>query len=236
MREVRTLGPTTPLPPPESANADGIVAVGGDLRPERLLEAYRQGIFPWYAEGLPVLWHAPDPRTVLLTAELRIDRSLRRRLRRQTYRVTLDTAFDQVIERCATVPRPGQEGTWITADMIAAYRRLHRLGYAHSAESWLGERLVGGVYGVCIGDAFSGESMFTEAPDASKVALVHLVRQLDAWKISLFDCQMWSEHVARLGASDWPAARFHAVLRELTALPTRRGPWRFDRELVATGW
>jgi leucyl/phenylalanyl-tRNA---protein transferase len=222
------------LPDPEQSDPRGLVAVGGDLRPARLLDAYYRGIFPWYGEGLPILWHSPDPRFVLEPAALRVNRSLRKTIRRHPYRLTLDTAFAAVIRHCAAVPRPGQDGTWITDDMVAAYEQLHSLGHAHSVEVWSGAELVGGVYGVAVGAVFCGESMFAAAPDASKVAFVELVRQLQRWGFELIDCQVYTEHLERFGAVDWPRAEF---LRALVRLRDRDvgpdGAWRFDADLHA---
>jgi leucyl/phenylalanyl-tRNA--protein transferase len=212
------------FPPPELAE-EGLLAVGGDLTPERLLLAYSLGIFPWYDTGQPILWHSPDPRLVLPAAELHVPRSLERTLRRGTFRVSFDTAFGQVIDACARAARPGQQGTWITAEMRRAYQRLHRLGYAHSAEAWQGERLAGGLYGVSLGGAFFGESMFAREPDASKAAFVVLVRQLQAWGIALIDCQVATQHLERFGAREWPRAVFLSALAESLERPTRRGSW-----------
>ena len=209
---------------------DGLLAVGGDLRPERLLLAYRRGIFPWYSEGQPILWHSPDPRMVLAAARLEVPRSLRKTIRKQAYRLSLDTAFAKVVAACASVERPGQSGTWITPDMQAAYRELHRRGVAHSVEAWHEDRLVGGLYGVSLGAAFFGESMFTLAPDASKVAFVGLVEQLLRWGIGLVDCQVYTDHLARFGAVEWPRRRYLTALKKALARPTRPGPWRFDAE------
>ncbi|HLT34703.1 MAG TPA: leucyl/phenylalanyl-tRNA--protein transferase, partial [Enhygromyxa sp.] len=201
---VRLIRGDQPLPGPEDADPRGLVAVGGDLRPARLLDAYRRGIFPWYGEGLPILWHSPDPRFVLEPAGLRVNRSLRKAIRRRPYRLTLDTAFERVIRHCAAIARPDQDGTWITNDMMAAYEQLYALGHAHSVEAWQSDELVGGVYGVAIGAVFCGESMFALAPDASKIAFVHLVRQLERWGFELIDCQVHTEHLERFGAVDWP--------------------------------
>lgn len=212
------------FPPPELAE-DGLLAVGGDLTPERLLLAYAMGIFPWYDEGQPILWYSPDPRLVLQACELHVSRSLERTLRRGTFRITFDAAFGRVVDACATAQRPGQHGTWITAEMRRAYKRLHRLGYAHSAEAWQGQRLAGGLYGVSLGGAFFGESMFARKPDASKAAFVALVRQLQRWGITLVDCQVATEHLERFGASEWPRARFLATLDNALEHPTRRGHW-----------
>lgn len=216
------------FPPPELADESGLLAVGGDLRPERLLLAYSLGIFPWYSDGLPILWYSPDPRLVLESGDLVVARSLKKTLRRGRYRVTLDTAFDRVIRACADAPRPGQQGTWITDDMVGAYRRLHELGYAHSAEAWLDGELAGGLYGVSLGAGFFGESMFARADDASKVAFVTLVEQLRRWDIDLVDCQVHTEHLARFGAVEWPRERFLRRLASALEKPTRSGRWRLD--------
>jgi leucyl/phenylalanyl-tRNA--protein transferase len=212
------------FPAPELAE-DGLLAVGGDLSPGRLLLGYAMGVFPWYDEGQPILWHSPDPRLVLRTDELHVSRSLERTLRRGTFLISFDSAFGQVVDACARAPRPGQQGTWITAEMRRAYKRLHQLGYAHSAEAWQNNRLVGGLYGVSLGGVFFGESMFARKPDASKAAFVTLVRLLQGWGISLVDCQVATEHLARFGAHEWPRGRFLAALGEALELPTWRGNW-----------
>jgi len=216
------------FPPPRLADPNGILAVGGDLAPDRLLLAYEQGIFPWYEEGLPIIWHSPDPRMVLLCSELRVNRSLRKALRRDAFELTLDTAFREVVMRCREIARPGQDGTWITDEMAEAYITLHEQGYAHSAEAWRDGELVGGLYGVSLGAAFFGESMFATVSDASKVAFVRLVEQLSRWDIPLVDCQVHTEHLARFGATEWPRRVFLEALAPILERPTRRGPWRFD--------
>ena len=216
------------FPDPREADADGLLAYGGDLRSERLLSAYARGIFPWYDRD-PILWFSPDPRWILEPSQIRVNRSLRRTLRAGPFEVRLDTAFDEVIKACARVPRPGQDGTWITPEMIDAYGELHRKGFAHSVEAFLEGDLVGGAYGVSLGRAFFGESMFAIEPDASKVAFVALVQQLEAWKFDLIDCQIHTDHLARFGAVAWP--REHFLTRLTTALeaPTRKGPWRLEK-------
>jgi leucyl/phenylalanyl-tRNA--protein transferase len=216
-----------PFPDPRAADADGLLAYGGDLAAERLLAAYAQGIFPWY-EADPILWFSPDPRMVLRPADLRVTRSLRKTLARGRFEVKFDSDFAAVVRACAAIPRPGQEGTWITPDMIAAYCRLHELGFAHSCEAWQDGELVGGAYGVSLGAAFFGESMFASRPDASKVAFVHLVRQLEAWDFSFLDCQVHTEHLASFGALMWQRDRFLDALATALEIPTRRGRWELE--------
>jgi len=216
------------FPPAEHAEPSGLLAVGGDLRPERLLLGYTEGIFPWYEEGAPIVWHSPDPRFVLTPDTFHVPRSLDKTLRRGRYEIRLDERFADVIEACARTRRPGQRGTWITRDMIDAYVRLFELGFAHSAEAYEDGRLVGGLYGVSVGRVYFGESMFAVAPDASKVAFATLVRQLARWGIDLIDCQVHTEHLARFGATEWPRPRFLAALRERIEAPTRRGRWGLE--------
>ena len=213
------------FPPPERADRGGLLAVGGDLSPERLLAAYSRGIFPWYNEGQPILWHSPDPRFVLEPAHLHVGRSLRKTLKAGVYEIRWDSAFADVIAACSLTPRPGQDGTWITPAMQEAYAALHRLGYAHSVEAWADGVLVGGFYGVSLGAAFFGESMFARAPDASKVAFATAVERFSAWGFHFIDCQVETEHLARFGAGPWPRARFLAALARALREPTRRGPW-----------
>lgn len=290
---VPPLGPAPVFPSPARAQPDGLLAYGGDLRPERLLAAYGQGIFPWPHRGLPMLWFSPDPRWVCPLDQLHVPRRLERRLRQGAFRFSLDLAFDQVIAACAAAPRPGQAGTWITPAMRAAYRRLHALGWAHSAEVWQvsaadgltgppdplpsstvqarpnqphtpppgpsrpgaippnasppgkarpsathpgglppGVRLVGGLYGVAIRGVFTGESMFTLAPDASKAAFVILVRQLQRWGFSLLDTQVQTPHVERLGARPMARRDFLALLASRPPEDGRPGPWRLDADLA----
>ncbi|MDR2239958.1 MAG: leucyl/phenylalanyl-tRNA--protein transferase [Zoogloeaceae bacterium] len=192
-----------PFPPAAEAlrYPNGLLCAGGDLSPGRLLAAYRNGIFPWFSAGEPILWWSPDPRMVLFPEELKISRSLARTLRRGGYTVRLDTAFAEVIHACS-LPRPGQDGTWITPSMQKAYLRLHQLGHAHCVETWIDGALAGGLYGVAIGRAFYGESMFTRLADASKIALAHLARYLERRGFAVIDCQMKTAHLASFGARE----------------------------------
>ncbi len=215
------------FPDPSEAEQGGLLAVGGDLRPERLLAAYAAGIFPWYNEP-PPLWFSPDPRLVLQLDSLHISRSLRKTLKQRSLEVRVDTAFTAVIEQCSKVPRPGQDGTWIDAEMLEAYSRLHELGFAHSIEAWQGTELVGGLYGISLGAAFFGESMFSTKSDASKVALVHLVVLLKAWDFDFIDCQVHTPHLERMGAEEWPREQFLQALRRSLEAPTRQGSWTRD--------
>jgi leucyl/phenylalanyl-tRNA--protein transferase len=214
-----------PLPPVADAlrRPNGLLAAGGGLSVRRLVEAYRRGCFPWYSEGEPVLWWSPDPRMVLFPSELHVPRSLERRLRRGEFRITADRAFADVIAGCAEPRDDG--GTWITDEMIAAYERLHAAGYAHSVEAWQGDLLVGGLYGVGIGEAFFGESMFTRVPDASKAAFVTLVRIFVDRGIGLIDCQMRTEHLARFGAREIPRSEFLARVQVLVRNEAPRDLW-----------
>jgi leucyl/phenylalanyl-tRNA--protein transferase len=203
---------------------NGLLAVGGDLSPERLEQAYRRGIFPWFNRGDPILWWSPDPRTVLFPAGLRISRSLRKRLRKEPFRLTLDRAFGQVIRACAA-PREADGDTWILPAMIRAYEALHRRGLAHSVEVWQEGELVGGLYGVAIGRAFFGESMFSWADDASKVALVYLCERLGHWGFGLIDCQMRSDHLMRLGAVEISRDQLIGHLERLCRESGQAGSW-----------
>jgi leucyl/phenylalanyl-tRNA--protein transferase len=222
------LGREVAFPDPALAEPDGLLAVGGDLRPERLLTAYAGGIFPWFDERSPILWWSPDPRLVLEPARLHVSRSLRRTLRRGAFRVTADAAFERVIRRCAARPRPGQRGTWITREMVEAYVTLHPLGFAHSFEAWDGDALAGGLYGVSLGSAFFGESMFADRPDASKVAFVTAVEWLVPRGVELVDCQVRTDHLVSLGAHEIPRAEFLARLRAALEAPTLRGAWALE--------
>jgi leucyl/phenylalanyl-tRNA--protein transferase len=222
------------FPPVEAALTDpnGLLAMGGDLSVERLLEAYRHGIFPWFNPGEPILWWSPDPRMVLVPDEVRVTRSLARRMRNGGFELRVDTAFAEVMRGCAEPryiqPSGGASGTWISPAMLAAYTRLHQTGYAHSVETWRDGKLVGGLYGVAIGRMFYGESMFSREPDASKLALVRLARQLQQWEFGLIDCQMETPHLASLGARTISRVAFTTRLAELVNLPHHSGPWTFD--------
>lgn len=215
------------FPPPDHAE-EGLVAVGGDLSPERLLLAYRSGIFPWYDENLPILWHSPDPRCVIRVENIHVGRTLRKTIARGTYAVRYDTAFREVIRACKQAPRVGQDGTWITDDMERAYVKLHEMGYAHSVESWMGDELAGGLYGVSLGHVFFGESMFARHADASKVALVHLAGRLARWGFHVIDAQVPTPHTVAMGAEEWPRKKFLEVLRKELAYPTRKGSWAVE--------
>ena len=199
---VYALGESLLFPPPAQAQEDGLLAVGGDLSPARLLLAYRSGIFPWFSEGDPILWWSPDPRCVLFPARLKVSKSMRQTLRSPSWRVTVDTAFAEVVRSCRRAPRPDQDGTWITPTMVAAYVALHEAGHAHSVEVWRDDELVGGLYGVAIGGCFCGESMFARVSNASKVGFIYLVRALEEGGYSMVDCQMHTPHLESLGAEE----------------------------------
>ena len=230
---IHWLQPDEPFPPVQSALADpnGLLAAGGALTVERLLDAYSQGIFPWFSEGEPVLWWSPDPRMVLVPSEIRITQSLAKTLRRRRFEVRADTAFREVMHACAA-PRAGQDGTWISAEMIHAYCGLHERDIAHSIETWIDGELAGGLYGVAIGRMFYGESMFTRAPDASKIALVHLARHLQRRGFELIDCQVHTSHLARMGGRELPRAAFMRKLNELVNYPPIPGAWVLDNDLA----
>jgi leucyl/phenylalanyl-tRNA--protein transferase len=204
---------------------NGLLAAGGDLSPERILAAYRHGIFPWFSPGEPILWWSPDPRMVLLPTEMKISRSLSRTLRSARYEVRLDTAFAEVIAACATTPRHGQSGTWITREMQSAYMRLHELGYAHSVEVIMDNQLVGGLYGMAVGRVYFGESMFSHRRDASKIALAHLCEHLKREEFGIIDCQMETPHLASLGARTIPRHEFIAALKRFTTTDLPPGRW-----------
>ena len=217
----------TPFPPHEFAtiSPNGLLAAGGDLSAERLIEAYRNGIFPWYSDGDPILWWSPDPRMVLDPAKVRVSRSLAKVLRNRSYEVRFDSAFDQVMAACAA-PRPGQQGTWITPELQQAYLGLHRLGHAHSIETWIDGELAGGLYGVALGAVFFGESMFSQVRDASKIALVHAARYLQLAGFRIIDCQMHTDHLESMGAIEMDRDGFLHLLAEL--VDCRRDRWDYS--------
>jgi leucyl/phenylalanyl-tRNA--protein transferase len=208
---------------------NGLLAAGGDLSASRLLEAYRHGIFPWFSEGEPILWWSPDPRMVLLPEKFKLSHSLRKTLRKGHYEIRTDSAFEQVMRACAA-PRDGASGTWIHEEMIAAYCELHRMGYAHSVETWMDGKLVGGLYGMALGRMFFGESMFSLKTDASKIALAHLCAQLHRWDFGMIDCQMNTPHLSSLGAREIPRKDFIARLQDLINYAPVTD-WRFDNDL-----
>jgi leucyl/phenylalanyl-tRNA---protein transferase len=231
---VYALSKALAFPPPEEA-VEGLLAVGGDLSPRRLLLAYRSGIFPWYDDGLPILWHSPDPRCVFRVDALHVGRTLRRAIAKGTYTVRYDTAFARVIRSCKVTRRPGQDGTWITRDMETAYVKLHQLGYAHSVEAWEGTTLAGGLYGVSLGRMFFGESMFATRPNASKVALVALAERLAGWGFRVIDAQVPTPHTLAMGAEEWPRDRFLVELGDALRYPTHRGDWGAEPALEPVG-
>lgn len=221
-----------PFPPVSRAltEPNGLLAAGGELTRQRLTAAYARGIFPWYQEGEPILWWSPNPRMVLFPGELKVSRSLAKTLRKKIFEVRMDTAFEEVIAACAKRRRDGG-GTWITPEMRRAYVNLHRAGYAHSIEAYLGAELAGGLYGVALGRAFFGESMFYRVSNASKVALVCLMRQLGRWEFGMMDCQMETAHLATLGAREIPRSEFTRALKVLVNYPARTAPWSFDHDV-----
>ncbi len=210
---------------------NGLLAAGGTLTADRLEYAYRRGIFPWYGEGEPILWWTPDPRMVLLPDEFKVSRSLAKTLQQHQYEVRTDTCFREVMINCAA-PRRTQSGTWIDDNIIAAYCELHHRGLAHSIETWMDGELVGGLYGVALGRVFYGESMFSLRRDASKIALTHLIRQLTRWQFGVIDCQVYSDHLASLGAREIDRADFLLKLEELVNCPGILGHWNFDHDLA----
>ncbi|OFE11932.1 leucyl/phenylalanyl-tRNA--protein transferase [Pseudohongiella acticola] len=209
----------------------GLLAAGGDLRPERLLSAYARGIFPWYDDDSPILWWSPDPRMVLRPSDVHVSRSLAKLIRQGRFRITMDTAFADVIHACAAL-RAAREGTWITDEMQNAYIALHTLGHAHSVEIWDGDQLVGGLYGVAMGKLFFGESMFSVAPNTSKIAFVALATQLQNWGFALIDCQMPTDHLQSLGAHEMSRAKFQNVLQRWCEPEPANVPWVFDNKLL----
>ena len=216
------------FPPVSWASPDGVIAVGGRPDPATLKTAYARGIFPWPHPGLPLLWFCPNPRFVLVPDRARVGRSLRKEMRRGGFEIRADTAFADVIRGCARSPRPTQEGTWITAEIIAGYTALHQEGLAHSIEAWREGRLVGGLYGVSLGAVFYGESMYAAVPNASKVAFATLLANLRRCRFTLVDCQSYTDHLASFGAEEWPRARVLAVLKKALREPTRAGCWTLE--------
>lgn len=232
---VYRLSPEPVFPDPELAEPDGLLAVGGDLKAERLLNAYRRGIFPWYGEGDPILWWSPDPRLVLDPYRIAVSKSLVRTIKKNTFSITVDTAFESVITRCAHVQRSGRPGTWLVPAMRTAYTALHHAGLAHSVEAWQDGRLAGGLYGVSLGRAFFGESMFTEQRDASKVCLVWLAALLRSWNFAFIDCQVTTPHLLRMGAAEIARAAFLNRLERALTVPDRKGSWRLPADLRPCG-
>ncbi|MBN2276065.1 MAG: leucyl/phenylalanyl-tRNA--protein transferase [Bacteroidales bacterium] len=218
------------FPEPEMADKDGFIAAGGDLSVESLISAYSSGIFPWYSEGSPILWWSPDPRLVLYPDKLKLSSSLKHTIRRRRFTVLFDNDFTAVINNCASIKRKSQEGTWITGDMQQAYIRLHHQGYAHSVETYFEGKLAGGLYGVSLGKAFFGESMFHRVSDASKIALYYLVEQIKQWDFHFIDAQQSTNHLRRLGAEEIPRKEFLLQLRRALEYPTRRGKWKMKED------
>ncbi len=216
------------FPPPDLATREGLLAIGGDLCQERLLQAYSMGIFPWYTETEPIMWWSPDPRLLLYPDEIRISRSLQKTINKGLFRITMDQAFDQVINACARAPRKQGEGTWLVPEMIKAYRQLHASGYAHSVEAWQNDTLVGGLYGVSLGKSFFGESMFTHVTNASKVAFVALVDHLKTLSFDLIDCQVTTEHLVSFGAREVPRGTFLKQLKVSLETPSIEGKWELS--------
>jgi leucyl/phenylalanyl-tRNA--protein transferase len=222
------LSDTIDFPPPHLASKDGLLAVGGDLNPKRLILAYQMGIFPWFSDGDPILWWSPDPRLVLYPHEIKISRTLKKILKKNAFSVTMDLAFDEVISQCAQVRLQNKQGTWIVEDMIDAYCKLHRSGFAHSVEVWQQGELAGGLYGVSLGKCFFGESMFTRISNASNVALVKLAKYLNKLSFDLIDCQVPTEHLIRFGAKEIPRTLFIKQLNVSLNAPTQRGKWKYN--------
>lgn len=217
------------FPAPDLAEPNGLLAVGGDLSVRRLTAAYRNGIFPWYSEGDPILWWFTSPRLVLFPNELKISTRLRRYQKNSPMRCTINEAFDRVIAQCASVPRKENEGTWITEEMISAYKRLHRHRYAHSVECWHGTELVGGLYGVALGQVFFGESMFAAEPNSSKLALIHLVNFLKSNEYRMIDCQMSTAHLISLGAREISGEEFQILLKKYIISDSYSGVWPHEK-------
>lgn len=234
MKQVVWLDPdTVDFPPVDDALDDppGLLAAGGDLSPDRLLAAYAAGIFPWYDNSSPVLWWSPDPRMVLQPHHIHVSRSLHKAIKKCNYRISMDESFTEVIASCAAI-RAQREGTWIVAEMQAAYCQMHEMGHAHSVEVWQGSNLIGGLYGVSLGSLFFGESMFSRAPNASKIAFVALARQLQHWSFEWIDCQMPTEHLQSMGGKIMSRDAFQAVLTRCRDVGGRIGRWQFDSKVI----
>ena len=213
------------FPDLDEADESGLLAIGGDLSIERLKLAYSKGIFPWYEDGMPILWWSPDPRMVLFPEKMIISHSLRQSIKKQQFTVTIDHAFEKVIRNCAKTPRKGEDGTWITMEMQNAYIRLHEAGYAHSAEAWIDGELVGGLYGVALGKAFFGESMFHHVTNASKVALFHLVEKLSNWNFEIIDAQVYTNHLESLGGEMIPRSQYIHILEKALLIEDKSESW-----------
>ncbi|SFL18808.1 leucyl/phenylalanyl-tRNA--protein transferase [Nitrosomonas aestuarii] len=226
---IHILSVGSPFPPLEKAliEPNGLLAVGGDLSPKRLINAYQKGIFPWFNEEDPILWWSPNPRMVLFPDELKVSRSLQKSIKKNNYIIRTDHQFTQVLQACAA-PRRSQPGTWIHPEIITAYTALHEMGLAHSVETWINNELVGGLYGVAMGKIFFGESMFSYVPDASKIAFVHLVKQLTQWQFVLIDCQVKTAHLASLGAREIPRTEFSQLLNKWTPQTDQDKKWDFS--------
>ncbi|MBI5219745.1 MAG: leucyl/phenylalanyl-tRNA--protein transferase [Bacteroidia bacterium] len=213
------------FPYPSLANEEGLLAYGGNLQTDTLLQAYSSGIFPWYSEGNPIMWWSPDPRLVLFPNRFKVSKSLMRIIKNQKFSIKFDTQFEKVITYCRKIKRNGQESTWITGDMLDAYCRLHEEGYAHSVEAYYKNELAGGLYGVSLGRAFFGESMFHTVTDASKVALFYMVEAIKKWKFVFIDAQVFTEHLVRMGANTIPRDEFLKLLNKAMRYETKRGKW-----------
>jgi leucyl/phenylalanyl-tRNA---protein transferase len=213
------------FPAAEHANSDGLLAIGGDLSPARLLLAYERGIFPWYNKNEPILWWSPDPRFILHLDKLHISKSMKKLLKKNVYQITFDTAFEDVVKNCSTIKRTHQKGTWITKEMITAYKNLHDMGAAHSAEAWCNGELCGGIYGVSLGGCFFGESMFSKKDNASKFAIIKLIEKLKKNKFAILDCQIYSDHLKSLGAEEVPRTEFLQTLKTELLKKSIHGSW-----------